>query len=227
MDRECRKPLEMGKPEFQGDGRNEETTGGSWDGGSVGPGSWKRGFSMLLLLPVAFLQKVDPRWAGAPSSFGVQVEPGSALSKAATAFPGQPKPQNPSKGMRQMKLQSWGLGEWRQEILASKKKKKLKKNKEGMTYPCHSQSEEIQLCPSPISSRMEMTPLPSQHPKESKFIFSQVLAASHPPAWRIYHPKLASSRGTQSQGWRYWKNKGNNKMWSGKQGSSQKWIPKE
>lgn len=33
MDRECRKPLEMGKPEFQGEGRNGETTGGFWDGG--------------------------------------------------------------------------------------------------------------------------------------------------------------------------------------------------
>lgn len=82
-----------------------------------------------------------------------------------------------------------------------------------MPPPTHTHSqtwrEEIQLgqavcgisalpkAPSPISSRMEMTPVPSQQPKPWKLTSSQVLAASHPPNWGIYHPKLAINRGTR------------------------------
>lgn len=81
-------------------------------------------------------------------SFGVQGELGSALTKAATTFPGtgQPESQNPSKGMRQMKPRSW-VGKERQEILSSKKTKK-KGNEISLCLHPRSQTwrEEIQLC---------------------------------------------------------------------------------
>lgn len=71
-----------------------------------------------------------------------------------------------------------------------------------------------------------MTPLPSQQPKPWKLPSSQVLAASHPPTRGIYHPKLATSRGTpRIEAKEKYPTTGGNKMWSGKQGGSRTLIP--